>query len=127
MNLAFKKIKHQLNDQRILKEAFYKIRDEIYSKAKTCADNIKVTIKFSGSSVEPLVITVGKGENTLDININRDGTSSYQWKQTTWLSWGWGFYEGVKSLATGVVETVGSTFSSVSNTVYAITGRSSDK
>lgn len=105
--MAFKKIKHKLTNHQILQEAFYTVREEIYVQAKTCADNIKVTISFRSAPVEPLVVIVGKGENMLDIDLNPDGKVTYTWKQSTVAAWGWGFLEGIKSFSAGVVASVG--------------------
>ena len=46
---------------------------------------------------EPVVVTVGKGENMLRIDIESNGKISYQWTATTASAWVSSYFGGVKS------------------------------
>ena len=80
-----------------MRDAFYQVRDNIQELTKSCADNIQVAIYFRGVLSEPVVVTVGKGENVLRIDIESNGKISYQWTATTASAWVSSFFGGVKS------------------------------
>ena len=84
----------------------YEIRNSIHQHMKTCADNVRVTIYVDEVLDEPLVFSVGPGENDLLISVNHDGTVEYKWTNCTYESVFWGFLEWVKDVFRKVFRSV---------------------
>lgn len=96
---AFMKVKDNLNDKSIMKEAFYSVRDDIYKHVRSCAENVRVEIKFEKVLDNPLVVATGSEENQLLITIETDGKVTYKWTKQTWNKLFVDVKEKVKSVA----------------------------
>lgn len=103
MQKAFLKVKDDLEDQYIMKEAFYYVRDNIHEVVSSCAENIRVVIYFNDVIDDPLVVATGSEENRLRISINTDGKVTYAWTKQTWTKVFRDAKEGVKSITQKII------------------------
>ena len=106
LNEAFLRIKTKIGRHKPSQRAFYNVRDDISKTVNHCSDNIKVVVYFDHFFDEPLIVTVGPGENRLRITIGEDGSITYSWTRRTWTKLFFDVLDTIRSVVSSVVSKV---------------------
>lgn len=84
LNKAFIRVKDNFQNFQELKRAFQDVGDDINDVVRSCADNVRVVIYIDEILDDPIVVSVGKEQNRLQIIIKEGGNVEYSWTKQTW-------------------------------------------
>lgn len=95
LNGAFARVKAKFRNRPELIKAFADVRKAITQAVRSCADNIIATVYVDEVLDDPIITTVGKGENKLLITIDSENGIDFTWTEETvakafWDGWGYG-------------------------------------
>lgn len=96
-----------------LRKAFADVRKVINQTVRSCADNIKVTVYMDEVLDEPIVETVGNGENKLLITIDSDNGNDFTWTEETLAKAFWDGWDKGEEIAKNVVACIATSLASV--------------
>lgn len=90
------------NKDKIMKDAYFDLRDSLHNMVKQCSDNVEITIYVNHILNQPIVIKRGKMENRIRITINGNGEVTHGWTKETWnktlWDWFYGFFDLIERI-----------------------------
>lgn len=108
LSKAFSRAKANFSNRQKLKEAFADIQELITQTVRNCADNIKVIIYMDEVLDDPVITTVGQGENKLLITLDSDNGVDFTWTEETLAKAFWDGWDSGKKIAENVTECIAS-------------------
>lgn len=106
VNKALSKVKDKIHSKKELRKGVAELRRTIAQTVQSCSDNVRVKIYMDEVLDDPIIITCGRGDNILVVNIDSEDGVDFTWTETTmakafWDGWGLGT-QITKSIVTAI-------------------------